>query len=75
MTTGSCGGKGDTNKVGASFTVFETVRHDTKGKSLNLCLGLLGGASIRKDPRQVEDFCDSTTVFLSFNFDSKFHMK
>src|SRR5918999_703035 len=37
-TTGSCGGKGNTDKIRASFTVFETVRYDSKRKSLNFCL-------------------------------------
>ena len=48
--------------------MFKTVYDDTKGKSLNLCLSLVGGTSIRENPRQVNNFCDPTTVFLSFNF-------
>jgi hypothetical protein len=50
LTTGSCGGKGDTDKIRASFTVFKTVRYDPKGKRLNFRLGLFRGASISENP-------------------------
>ena len=73
-TTDSCGRKRDTNKVRASLTVFETVRHDAKGKSLNLCLGLFGGVPISEDPREINDLCYPATVFFLFNFHSKFHV-
>jgi hypothetical protein len=72
---GSCGGKRDTDKLRASFTVFETVRYDTKGKSLNLCLGFLRGASISEDAREVNDFGNPAAVFLLFNFHAEVHMR
>lgn len=73
-TTGSCGSKGDTDKIRSGFTVFKTIRYDPKGKSLNFCLGLIRGASIGEHPRQVNDFCEPTTVFLLFNFHAKVHL-
>jgi len=48
------------------------VRHDMKGKGLNLCLGLFGRASIGERGRQFNYFWDSTTVFLLFDLHSNF---
>jgi len=73
-TTDSWGRKRDTNKVRTSFTVLKTLCDDTKGKSLNFCQSLFGGAPVSENPRQVNDFCDPTTVFLLFNFHPKVHM-
>ena len=55
--------------------MFKTVRHDTKRKSLNLRPGLIGGATISEDAREVNDFGNPATVFLLFNFHSKLHTK
>ena len=54
--------------------MFETVRHDAKGKSLNLCLGLFRGVPISEDAREINDFSDPATVFFLFNFNSKLHV-
>jgi len=53
--------------------MFQTVRYDTKRKSLNLRLGLVGGASISEDAREVNDFGNPATIFFLFNFHSKLH--
>jgi hypothetical protein len=55
--------------------VFETVCHNTKGKSLNLCLSFFRSASISENPREVNDFGDPSTIFFLFNFHSKLHME
>ena len=36
--------------------MFETVRYDTKSKSLNFCLSLFRSASIGENPGQIDDF-------------------
>jgi hypothetical protein len=68
----SCGRKRDTNKLTASLTVFETVRHNPERKSLNLLLSLFGGLPVRKHAREINDFSDPAAVFFLFNFHSKF---
>ena len=55
--------------------MFETVCHNTKGNSLNPCLGFFRSASISENPREVNDFGDPATVFLLFNFHSKLHVE
>jgi hypothetical protein len=55
--------------------MFKAVRDNTKRKSLNLCLGLFRGTPISEDSGQINHFCNPTTVFLSFNFHAKLHVK
>jgi hypothetical protein len=55
--------------------VLETVRHDTKGESLNLGLGLFGGGPISENAREVNDFGNPATVFFLLNFYSKLHVR
>ena len=55
--------------------MFETVCHNAKGKSLNLCPSFFRSASISEKPREVNDFGDPSTIFFLFNFHSKLHME
>lgn len=71
----SCGSKRNTYKVRTGFAVFQTVCHDSKGESLNLCLGLFRSAAIGESPRQINDFCDPTTVFFLLDFHPKVHKR
>ena len=55
--------------------MLETICDNTKGKSLNLCLGLFRRLPIGKDPWQIHYFSDPTPVFLLFELNLKGHSR
>jgi hypothetical protein len=55
--------------------MLKTICDNTKGKSLNLRLGFLGGVSVSENSGQVDHFRNPATVFLVFDFKPELHRR